>query len=234
MGALCPTAPSWAARRERACRRNCSGFERHRISRGRNLFDEFPVAGAIQTTNHGGQDAFVAKLSPSGAALVYSTYLGGSGATTPEEANGIAVDGSGNAYVAGVANSADFPVTAGAFQVKFKGVSDAFATKINAAGTRWVYSTYLGGGDLDWAGDRNRWRRQCLHCGLQLLRRFSAEQPHAGGVRRIVRRVRREVESNGQRLEILHLVWRKRVRYRRMHRRWMPAATCTWAARPIP
>ncbi len=94
----------------------------------------FPLVGAIQTTNHGGQDAFAAKLSASGASLVYSTYLGGSGAATPEEANGIAVDAGGNAYVAGVANSADFPVTAGAFQVNFKGVSDAFVTKINAAG----------------------------------------------------------------------------------------------------
>ncbi|MEO8049845.1 MAG: SBBP repeat-containing protein [Acidobacteriota bacterium] len=111
----------------------------------------FPLAGAIQTTNHGSQDAFVAKLNASGASLLYSTYLGGSGGVTPEEANGIAVDTSGNAYVAGVTNSVDFPVTAGSLQVNFKGVSDAFVTKINASGTAWVYSTYLGGTDFDWA-----------------------------------------------------------------------------------
>ena len=111
----------------------------------------FPLVGAVQTSNHGGQDAFAAKLSTSGAALLYSTYLGGSAIGTPEEANGIAVDSSGNAYVAGVTNSFDFPVTSGAFQTIFNGVSDAFVTKINPAGSAWVYSTYLGGTDFDWA-----------------------------------------------------------------------------------
>ncbi|MDP9114749.1 MAG: SBBP repeat-containing protein [Acidobacteriota bacterium] len=110
----------------------------------------FPVAGAIQPVNRGAQDAFIAKLSPSGGALSYSTYLGGSGATGSEQANGIAVDGSGNAYVAGVTNSTDFPVTAGVLQTQFKGVSDAFAAKLNPSGSALVYSTYLGGSDLDW------------------------------------------------------------------------------------
>jgi hypothetical protein len=110
----------------------------------------FPLANAIQTTNHGTQDAFVTKLNASGASLLYSTYLGGSGGVTPEEANGIAVDASGNAYVAGVTNSADFPVTAGVLQPQFKGVADVFAAKINPAGSALVYSTYLGGTDFDW------------------------------------------------------------------------------------
>ena len=110
----------------------------------------FPIAGAIQATNRGAQDAFISKLSASGAALSYSTYLGGSGTTTPEQANGIAVDASGNAYVTGVTNSADFPVTAGALQTQFKGVSDAFAARLNPAGSALVFSTYLGGTDFDW------------------------------------------------------------------------------------
>jgi len=110
----------------------------------------FPVAGAIQATNHGAQDAFIAKLSASGAALSYSTYLGGSGAIASEQANGIVVDASGNAYVAGVTNSLDFPVTAGVLQTQFKGVSDAFAAKLNPTGSALLYSTYLGGSDLDW------------------------------------------------------------------------------------
>ena len=111
----------------------------------------FPVVGAIQATNHGAQDAFISKLSASGAALSYSTYLGGSGVITPEQANGIAVDTSGNAYVAGVTNSVDFPVTTGVLQTQFKGVSDAFVARINSTGSALVYSTYLGGSDFDWA-----------------------------------------------------------------------------------
>ena len=110
----------------------------------------FPLAGAIQSTNHGAQDAFVTKLSASGGALSYSTYLGGSGTIASEQANGIAVDAGGNAYVAGVTNSADFPVTSGVLQTQFKGVSDAFVAKLNPTGGALVYSTYLGGSDLDW------------------------------------------------------------------------------------
>ncbi|MDP8990936.1 MAG: SBBP repeat-containing protein, partial [Acidobacteriota bacterium] len=110
----------------------------------------FPVSGAIQATNHGAQDAFVTKLSASGGALAYSTYLGGTGAIGSEQANGIAVDASGSAYVAGVTNSVDFPVTAGVLQSQFRGVSDAFVAKFNPTGSALVYGTYLGGSDLDW------------------------------------------------------------------------------------
>lgn len=114
---------------------------------------DFPVVGAIQGTNGGGQDAFITKIDAAGSALVYSTYLGGSGGTAgaPEQANAIAVDASGSAYVAGVTNSANFPATAGAFQPSYDGGQDAFVTKINAAGSALVYSSYLGGSSFDWA-----------------------------------------------------------------------------------
>ena len=113
----------------------------------------FPiVAGAIQAASGGSQDAFVVKLAAAGSTMIYGTYLGGSGTVTPEQASAIAVDAGGNAYVTGVTNSANFPVTAGAYQTDFGGgVSNAFVTKINAAGSALVYSTYLGGSDFDWA-----------------------------------------------------------------------------------
>lgn len=108
----------------------------------------FPTTpGAFQTVNGGGRDAFVTKLNPAGSALVYSTYLGGIGA---DQANGIAVDNFGNAYVSGTTESTNFPTTAGAFQTAFGGgTSDAFVTKLNPAGSALVYSTYLGGSGTD-------------------------------------------------------------------------------------
>src|SRR5204863_6336 len=82
------------------------------------------------------------KLNPTGTALVYSTYLGGSDFDTGV---GIAVDTSGNAYVTGRALSTNFPTTAGSFQTTLGGGGDAFVTKLNPTGSGLVYSTFLGG-----------------------------------------------------------------------------------------
>jgi hypothetical protein len=104
--------------------------------------------GAFQTTNGGGSgDVFVTRLNATGTALVYSTYIGGSGF---EVGRGIAVDGSGNAYVTGPTSSTDYDVTPGAFQTTKGGGADVFVTKLNAAGTALVYSTYIGGSDDDY------------------------------------------------------------------------------------
>jgi hypothetical protein len=113
----------------------------------------FPVIEAIQETIGGAQNAFITKIDAAGSAFIYSTYLGGSGgsAGAPEQANGVAVDTSGNAYVAGVTNSVNFPITSGAFQPSYDGGQDAFVAKINAAGSALVYSSYLGGSSFDWA-----------------------------------------------------------------------------------
>jgi hypothetical protein len=106
--------------------------------------------GAFQTTNGGIRDVFVTKLNATGTALVYSTYIGGSG---EDYGYGIAVDGSGNAYVTGYTWSTDYDVTPGAFQTTksttILSERDVFVTKLNATGTALVYSTYLGGSDWD-------------------------------------------------------------------------------------
>jgi hypothetical protein len=105
------------------------------------------TAGSIQPANGGGNDAFVTKINAAGTAIVYSTFLGGSGT---DSGHGIAVDGPGNAYVTGLTNSTTFPgVTAGSIQPANGGGDDAFVTKINAAGTAIVYSTFLGGSGTD-------------------------------------------------------------------------------------
>jgi Beta-propeller repeat/Dockerin type I domain len=111
----------------------------------------FPTTTGAFQTNYGGSggDAFVTKLNAAGTALIYSTYLGGSGVDT---GRGIAVDGSGNAYVTGQTASANFPTTAGAFQTGHASdgsEDDAFVTELNAGGTALVYSTYLGGNNYD-------------------------------------------------------------------------------------
>jgi len=109
--------------------------------------DDFPLALPLQPAHGGAGDAFVTKLNPAGFAFVYSTYLGGSGI---DKGVGIAVDTAGNASVTGITHSFDFPM-AGAIQPAFGGgLNDAFMTKINPPGSALVYSTYLGGSDMDW------------------------------------------------------------------------------------
>jgi hypothetical protein len=123
---------------------------------GSTISSVFPVTpGAPQQTctgcNLGRSDAFVTKLNPTGSALVYSTFLGGS---LSEVGRGIAVDGSGNAYVTGRTESSNsvsvpFPTTPGAYQTTSQGTPDAFVTKVNPTGTAFVYSTFLGGNVKD-------------------------------------------------------------------------------------
>jgi hypothetical protein len=112
---------------------------------------DFPVTDAFQPAFRGGTsyyyptDAFVAKLTPDGSALVYSTYLGGGG---DDAGAGIAVDGSGSASVAGRTNSIDFPLARplqpGRAGLNFY-ITDAFVTRLTPSGSALVFSTYLGG-----------------------------------------------------------------------------------------
>ena len=109
----------------------------------------FPIKNAVQKALRGDGDVFVAKLSPSGASLVYSTYLGGSrhDSEYPEEgASGIAVDSVGAVYISGKTWCTDFP-TKNAFQKALGKApeADAFITKFSPSGKSILYSTYLGG-----------------------------------------------------------------------------------------
>jgi hypothetical protein len=110
---------------------------------GRTGSSNFPTTpGAFDTTFAGTNDAFVAKLTTTGSALLFSTLLGGS---SVETALGVAVDSSGSAYVTGSTGSSDFPTTPGAFDTTANGGGDAFVTRINASGSALLDSTYLGG-----------------------------------------------------------------------------------------
>ncbi|TAM81964.1 MAG: choice-of-anchor D domain-containing protein [Acidobacteria bacterium] len=106
----------------------------------------FPTTGG-QTTLGGGKDIFVAKINPAGTAFLYSVFLGGGNL---DKATSIAIDSSGDVYLAGYTNSTDFPTTAGAYQVSNAGNTDAFLTKLNPTGTSLVYSTYFGGSGIDY------------------------------------------------------------------------------------
>jgi hypothetical protein len=129
---------------------------------------DFPItAGAFQTTQKASISATLTKVNPTGTGLVYSTYLGGSSQTFSE---GLAIDGSGNAYVAGFTFDIDFPVTSGAYQSTNKGANsvpygngtvelnpvdtNGFLTKFNSTGSALIYSTYLGGTTGEWGGDQ--------------------------------------------------------------------------------
>ncbi len=108
---------------------------------GSTFSTDFPVAGAFQGTMAGAPDAFVTKINPTGTAIEYSTYIGGA---LQDQANAIAVDSSGNVFIAGFTSSTDFP-TVSPISASNSGATDAFITKIDSTGSALVYSTYLGG-----------------------------------------------------------------------------------------
>jgi hypothetical protein len=125
----------------------------------------FPTtAGVLQPATHCpsgvGSNAYVAKLNAAGNGLVFATFIGGSGNggfngfTGCENSYGIALDSTGNSYIVGTTYSHDFPVTSGAFQTTNRANNavnpgTGFVAKLNSDGTALVFSTYLGGTDLD-------------------------------------------------------------------------------------
>lgn len=119
---------------------------------------DFPTTpGAFRTQDcaggwSAGGDGFVARLSPDGGALEYSTFLCG---TAHESPNGIAIDAAGSAYVAGSTESEDFPTLAAIQAAKASGPSavTGFLTKLLPDGSGLAWSTYLGGSTNDIVAD---------------------------------------------------------------------------------
>jgi len=109
----------------------------------------FPVANGPDVTHNGNTDAFVAKVKADGTALVYCGYIGGNNG---DEGYGIAVDSTGNAYVAGwtTSDEASFPDAVGP-DLTFNGSADAFVAKVNPGGTALLYCGYIGGMDYEQA-----------------------------------------------------------------------------------
>jgi hypothetical protein len=109
---------------------------------------DFPTVNPLQAALKGSANAFVTELNPQGSALIYSTYLGGTGS---DGGAGIALDAAGDAYVTGETGSTDFP-TVNPLQAALKGRANAFVTELNPQGSALVYSTYLGGSGQDNGG----------------------------------------------------------------------------------
>jgi fibronectin type 3 domain-containing protein len=123
--------------------RICAGMGGEAYVVGETSSPNFPTVNPFQGTFAGVIDAFLVKLTNSGAALAYSTYLGGQ---QDDRGNDLCVDAEGIAYVTGLTTSTDFPITGGALKPALQGTgSDAFVTAFGAAGNGLVYSTYLGG-----------------------------------------------------------------------------------------
>lgn len=117
----------------------------HAYVAGTTCSANFPTANPLQAANHSSCNAFISKLNVDGSALVYSTYLGGAGG---EGATGIAVDGAGNAFVAGYGGG-DLPLV-DPVQATWTGGFEGFVAKLNAAGSALEYSTYFGGSANDY------------------------------------------------------------------------------------
>jgi hypothetical protein len=114
---------------------------------GTTFSTDFPGSSPIkQTKTANNQDAFVLKLNPSGTALSYGTWLGGS---NNDLAQAVTVDQQGNAYVTGYTFSSDFPTTPGALRTGSGPTAHAFVTKLNASGSALIYSALVGGNNQD-------------------------------------------------------------------------------------
>lgn len=107
---------------------------------------DFPGTSGSFDSNIDGDDVFVASLSNDGSALNFAAYVGGS---AKEDSSSIGVDGQGVIYLAGSTYSSDFPTTSGAFDESFGGDVDAYVMVISDDGSSLMYSSYIGGTDIE-------------------------------------------------------------------------------------
>ncbi len=115
-----------------------------------NAPTSYPITtGAYDSTHNGNYDVFVTKLNSAGSSLMYSTFIGGS---SDDVGRGIAIDTSGNAYITGYTTdgNVDYPTTTGAYDTTHNRVYDVFVTKLNSVGSSLLYSTFIGGSDIDY------------------------------------------------------------------------------------
>ncbi len=130
---------------------------------GSTLSSKFPLQGAFQASYHGAGgnsqasagDGFIAEIDPTGSQLLFSSYIGGS---ADDRVLGVALDASGNIYLAGHSLSKDFPTAGPAIQSTYGGdaegffpTGDAFLAEVDTT-HKLAFSTYLGGSSGDWAG----------------------------------------------------------------------------------
>jgi len=113
---------------------------------GRTGSPNFPTVAAVQPTFGGIRDAFLAKMDSAGSTLLFSTYLGGSGA---ENICALAVDPAGRAAVVGKTASLNFPVANAVQPTYGGGIGDVFVSRFDETGSSFIYSTYLGGSGDD-------------------------------------------------------------------------------------
>jgi predicted enzyme related to lactoylglutathione lyase len=114
---------------------------------GTTSSSDFPVTpGAFDESYNGGGDGFVVKLAPDGSSVGYATFIGGSAS---DGIRNLAANASGEAFVTGLTQSGNFPVTPGAYDETYNGYSDWFVAKLNVAGNSLEYATYLGGSDSE-------------------------------------------------------------------------------------
>lgn len=144
---------------------------------------DYPTSvGSYDVTHNGGDDVFISCLNENGAALSYSTFVGGS---STDRAFGLVIDGDNNAYICGYSTSNNFPTSGGAMQTARSGGDDMIVSKISSSGATLTYSSYYGGPNNDRAYGiaLDPDRRACVvgYCGRDYPTTSGAYQTTFGG-----------------------------------------------------